>query len=295
MNERWKYDGSIDKYPIKPGEIWEQNGDTVAINDIFDGLPDFMLKADLVFIDPPWNLGNANAFITKNGQSNYHDDFTRFYKQVFKHLKTINPITAYVEIGKEFLGEFLLEMKKQFKYVTAYNSTYYHKKENKCYIIRGSNKTMRPKPKLDDMDEEDIISWICEHEEFSCIGDFVMGRGLVGQYARKHGKPFVGCELNPNRLAVLINKLGGEWNITKEPEQEEPVRQLIAFRGQILDPVEIINDKIAELAESGMPRKAAREKIARIFGVKALTIYRWTNGTTMFPLNAEDAKKLVSL
>ena len=62
---KWEYDGSIKKYPIAPGEVWEQEGNKVAINDIFDGLPAFMKEADLVFIDPPWNLGNANAFVTK--------------------------------------------------------------------------------------------------------------------------------------------------------------------------------------------------------------------------------------
>ena len=48
---KWEYDGSIKKYPIAPGEVWEQEGNKVAINDIFDGLPAFMKEADLVFID----------------------------------------------------------------------------------------------------------------------------------------------------------------------------------------------------------------------------------------------------
>ena len=96
---KWEYDGSIKKYPIAPGEVWEQEGNKVAINDIFDGLPAFMKEADLVFIDPPWNLGNANAFVTKAGRTDYKDDFVRFYKKVFERLSEINPETAYIEIG----------------------------------------------------------------------------------------------------------------------------------------------------------------------------------------------------
>ncbi len=216
MSKNWKYDGSIDKYPIKPGEIWVQSGNMVAVNNIFDGLPEWMKRADLVFIDPPWNMRNVNSFVTKAGRSDYIDDFLPFYKKLFEHLAAIAPKTAYVEVGKEYLADFIMEMRKLYKYVTCYNSMYYRRKENICYVIRGSHKAK--KPKLDYMDEEDIIAWVCENEAFECIGDFVMGRGLVGEHAHRNGKRFVGCDLNPARLAVLLNKIGGEWRVT-EAEQ----------------------------------------------------------------------------
>jgi DNA modification methylase len=43
-----------------------------------------------------------------------------------------------------------------------------------------------------------------------------MGRGTVGHNAFRNKRRFVGTELNPKRLAVLINKIhkgGGEWFI----------------------------------------------------------------------------------
>ena len=58
------------------------------------------------------------------------------------------------------------------------------------------------------MDEENIIEWICENEEFECIGDLCMGKGLVGINAHKNGKRFVGTELNHKRLSVLLEKIG---------------------------------------------------------------------------------------
>lgn len=290
---KWEYDGSIKKYPIAPGEVWEQGGNKVAINDIFDGLPAFMKEADLVFIDPPWNLGNANAFVTKAGRTDYKDDFVRFYKKVFERLSEINPEIAYIEIGKEYLAEFMIEAKKLYKYVTCYNSSYYHKKENVCYVIRASRKAK--KPKLDGMDEEDIIAWICENEEYSCIGDFVMGRGLVGYYAHKFGRRFVGCELNPNRLAVLLNRIGGEWKISPLHDSPPVLKQLIEYNGRLLDPVSIIGQRMKELTGQGVPVMEARAKIAAHFGVKPLTIHRWTTRQSDFPVKLEMVKKLVAL
>ena len=96
-------------------------------------------------------------------------------------------------------------MRKLYKYVTFYNSTYYRDNNRLCYVIRGSNNAK--KPSLDGMDEEDIIKWVCKNEDYSCIGDLCMGQGLVGVNAYKNGKRFVGTEANHKRLSVLVEKL----------------------------------------------------------------------------------------
>ena len=203
---KWEYGGAYKRHPISDNQIVVfDNGSQVKVHNIFDTLPEFMLDADLVFVDPPWNLGNINSFYTKANRKDYQDSFETFYKRLFVCIAEIEPKTCYVEVGKEYLAEFIEEMKKLYKYVTFYNSSYYHKKENMCYVIRGSSK--RKKLPLDYMDEEDIIVWICENEDYNCIGDLCMGRGLVGLYAHKAGKRFVGTELNHKRLSVLLEKL----------------------------------------------------------------------------------------
>jgi hypothetical protein len=217
---KWNYGDAYLRHPIGEGQIAVfDNGSMVKVHNIFDPLPDFMREADLIFVDPPWNLGNLNTFYTKADRTDYQTDFKRFYKRLFECIATIGPKTCYVEVGKEYLAEFILEMKRLYPSVTFYNSTYYHKKDNLCYVIRGASK--RKKLSLDGMDEEEIIAWICENEEYACIGDLCMGRGLVGINAHKAGKRFVGTELNHKRLSVLLENLAKSGNGYKLREWED--------------------------------------------------------------------------
>lgn len=203
---KWNYGDAYLRHPISPGQVAVfEDGSKVAVHDIFDPLPSFMAEADVLFVDPPWNLGNLNSFYTKADRTDYQDTFERFYKRLFECIAQIKPRVCYLEIGKEHLADFVIEMRQLYRHVTFYNSSYYHKQENMCYVVRGSNK--RRKLPLDYMDEEDIIAWVCKYEEYQCIGDLCMGRGLVGLHAYRNGKRFVGTELNHKRLAVLLDKL----------------------------------------------------------------------------------------
>lgn len=197
----WDYGDAYLRFPID-GTVGFPDGSRLKVHNIFDPLPEFMRKADLIFVDPPWNLGNLNSFYTKADRDDYHNNFEQFYKRVFECISEIKAKICYIEVGKEYLAEFILETKKLYKHVTFFNSTYYHKKDSLCYVIRGSDK--RKKLPLDGMDEEDIIAWICENEDYECIGDLCMGMGLVGIHAKKNNKRFVGTELNHKRLSVLL-------------------------------------------------------------------------------------------
>lgn len=206
MVSKWNYGDAYLRHPIKDSQIAVfEDGSTLKVHNIFDPLPDFMMQADLVFVDPPWNLGNLNTFYTKAERTDHQGSFDMFYNRLFECIAQIAPNTCYIEVGKEYLAEFIYEMRELYRHVTFYNSSYYHKRENICYVIRGSSK--RKKLPLDYMDEEDIIEWICENEDYSCIGDLCMGLGLVGVNAYKNGKKFVGTELNYKRLSVLLEKL----------------------------------------------------------------------------------------
>lgn len=217
MGNLWNYGDAYIRHPINDGEtaIFD-NGSMLMVNDIFNKLPAKMENAEILFVDPPWSTGNLNSFYTKANKKN-SNNFKEFYKRLFECIKKISPKICYLEIGKDNLVNFLIETKKIYKYVVFYNSTYYHKKDSLCYIIRGSNDYK--KPKLDNIDEEDIIKWVCENEEYNCIGDLCIGRGLVAIHAYKNNKRFVGTELNKKRLSVAIEnlvKIGAKYEIIRK-------------------------------------------------------------------------------
>lgn len=208
---KWDY-GAFDKQYDMSGVIKVGTG-TVKVHNLFDPLPEFMLEADCIFVDPPWNLGNLNSFYTKAGRNDKQDDFQRFRQRLFDCIRAIGPQTFFLEMGKEFLADFIMETRKVFRYVTFYNSFYYHKAVNRCYVIHASQQPIR-KLALDGRDEEEIIAWICAYVPFKCIGDLCMGRGFVGWYANRNKRRFVGTELNSARLAVLIERINqGKLNV----------------------------------------------------------------------------------
>ena len=210
---KYNYGNVYKEYPLDDGKPYVfEDGSTIQVHNIFDTTPDFMYNADVIFVDPPWNLGNLNTFYYKAEMEERIDNFKRFYNRLFQVIEDVGPRLCFVEVGKEHLADFIIEMRKIFRHVTFYNSTYYHSKDKLCYVVQGSDRRMNLK--LDGIDEQHIIKWVCENIEYECIGDPCMGQGLVGYYSNMYGKKFVGTELNHKRLSVLIKRIEkGKLNV----------------------------------------------------------------------------------
>lgn len=202
----WDYGGTYKDFDMS-GVVELPNDSMIQVCDWMESMPDFMKQADTLFVDPPWNMGNVRTFYTKAELERPEGfDFLGLTQKLFERIDEISPQFLFVEMGKEFLDVYIAECKKRFKYVTFYNSTYYKKATNKCYVIHACNSFKQRRYKeLEDLDERDIIEWICANHGYQCIGDLCMGMGLVGQCAFDNGKSFVGTELNPKRLAKLVD------------------------------------------------------------------------------------------
>lgn len=199
----WSYGDAYLDYPIEHGTAVFEDGSRLKAHDIFDPLPTWM-AAEMVFTDAPWNQGNMTSFYTKAGMENPHR-YDAFYARLFECIAEMRPSVCYLEIGKQHLADFVVEMRKIYPQVTFFNSTYYHREKNLCYVVRGGKKATRLR--LDGMDEEDIISKVTQEEAVGSVADFCMGRGLVAQAAYNCGKQFYGTELNHKRLSVALKRL----------------------------------------------------------------------------------------
>lgn len=204
MNKnKWEYGGVYEKYDMN-GEI-NIGGGILKVHNIFDELPEFMMQADCVFIDPPCSIGNINTFYTKAGRSDYQSEFQSFTNRFFNCIRQIKPKKIFIEVFKSNKRAFENELARIYGNISVYESTYYHKKQNKCWILIAGDVEADKIP--EGMDEKDFIKWVCANIQYECIGDLCMGRGLVGYHAFLNKKRFVGTELNGKRLAVLVDKI----------------------------------------------------------------------------------------
>jgi len=190
------------------------NNSVIAVHDIFDPLPSFMLRADTLFVDVPYNQALLTNFSNREGARISQDntvDFHDFTNRLGVCIREIAPAHCFVEVGKEALADFIYLLRDIYQYTTFYNATYYRQAKNKCYVIHATNEYKRRRyQELEDMDESDIVAWLCANHQFTCIGDLCMGEGLVGKHAFLNGKAFVGIDINPVRLQVLIDFIEGK-------------------------------------------------------------------------------------
>jgi len=206
MNEQYKYGNLCDKYDMD-GDIHISTG-TLRVHDIFNPIPEFMKQADVMFSDPPCSKANINSFYVKAEKEERQDSYEPFHNRFFEVVDEIKPRVLFLEVFRSNKDKFLAEVQKRYANVQVFESMYYNKPSNKCWIIQASNEPLQELSFWHNLiDEEKVIREICEHVPFSCIADPCMGKGLVAFYASKFGKHFVGTELNKYRLAVCLERV----------------------------------------------------------------------------------------
>ena len=187
------------------GEIHIGTG-IVQVYDIFNPLPKFMLDADIIFTDPPYNKSALSSYYTKADLKEKPDSFESFFYRLIECLDLINAKYVILEVGCAQEKMYLDVLRSLYKNVMSFDSFYY--KKSPCKIIVASKHNIPDVFKnIPTIDEEKVIDYICKNVDFECIADLCMGKGLVGFYANKYGKRFVGTELNKKRLAVLLERI----------------------------------------------------------------------------------------
>lgn len=202
----WTYNGLYKKFNME-GDIVIGTG-IVRVHDIFQPLPDFMKDADFIISDPPYNKSALSSFYTKAGIEKKPDSFDALIKRFFEIVDEISPWGIMLEIGIDKADIFVPELESRFKNIFSFESYYYGNKKQKCLIVFASNKDIPESIKnIPFVDEEKVIEYVIKNIGFKCVADPFMGLGLVGFYADKCGKKFVGTELNKYRLSVCLERI----------------------------------------------------------------------------------------
>ena len=139
MGERFKYDNLYLKYDMT-GDIHIGTG-IVRVHDIFNPIPKFMLDADIVISDPPYNKSALTGFYTKAEIEKKPDSFEMFLFRYFEVIEQINPRLLCLEIGVPQLAMYNGILNGKYKHIHVAESCYYKNVKNKYLFIFANSQT----------------------------------------------------------------------------------------------------------------------------------------------------------
>jgi hypothetical protein len=214
---KWDYAGDGGTiYPVRVGDIWRCGDAKIQCCDLEHPSTRASLmslgKWDLVYVDPPWNAGNARSFRTKagvDGEKGHAVDFSGLLDRLFSFS---TGVPFFMEMGNKSI-ELMQERATaaRLKFVRTWPVTYYHKYPHTLVYLESGNSHLdsRNMPDFTGMDDDDTPELAIN--TFTRMGQTVCdpctGRGLIPQWALQMGRKFVGNELNPYRISVTLRKL----------------------------------------------------------------------------------------
>jgi len=215
-NPRWQYGDAGDRIPVVFCDIWKVGPHVFACGDLTLGHSAKLLElapslvgrsVDMVYTDPPWDGGAAQAYRTKAG----YDFESRIVFQDL-HDGVVQPLgdyDVYVEGGVKHCDEIQQWFRAVgFSVVNAWEVQ--HRGKFSCWMFhihRSPDKAIGVgEPEVQ---HRELPTWAIERS--SMPGDLVydpcMGLGMTALAAAKLGRLTLGLELNPRRLAVAIDRI----------------------------------------------------------------------------------------
>ena len=216
MNWNKAYGNGWEKYPVKRGELWTVGDHQILCEDWHLGPKESYeritnIVPDMIYIDPPWNQGNAKSFRTKAGVPEPKLEWPHFVEKLVSIVKQCKG-DVYVEMGQKELG-FVLDMFEGngAMILNIWDIVYY--KTKPCILFRANfanTGQLIPEGETPEgMDDEDTPKWAIEHssKEGDLIADYCTGQGGTPVWAHTLGRRFIGTELNERRMANSVMKL----------------------------------------------------------------------------------------
>ena len=212
---QWRYGDAGDRWNVQTGDVWAVDHDRVILvcGDLERGagvqaVQECHEPVSMIYVDPPWDQGNANAFRTKAGLAS-RADFERLIDSILD-LFIHTGACGFMEVGKR-RGDWVIAQIAERGMVVSHvwDITYYRRDPCRLVGICHDDQTAaRMKElELDGVDDEKTpaltIQWGVEPG--GIVFDPCMGRGLTMRSALECGARALGVELHPRRLAVCLD------------------------------------------------------------------------------------------
>lgn len=219
--KRWQYGDAGDRWSVQTGDVWQAGDHVMACVDVeSDAARAFYAeqgRTDLVYVDPPWDTGNARTFRTKAGLEWNDVTVDRLWARILDLVLPHLDGDLYVEIGKRHHADAEAWIRaRRPAAIDAWPILYYRK--HPCWLLRSPGRVdaagaLVPLDPAHDspagLDDEQTPTWAIRASSHrgDVVCDPCMGRGLTLVAAEREGRHFLGTELHPRRLAVAFDRV----------------------------------------------------------------------------------------
>ena len=209
-------DGGL-QYPVDYGDVWGCGSSILGCYDIDSGdaLKFFTEHggADVAYVDPPWNKGNATTFRGKAGL-NQDVDFETFLENLMDILKLVKR-DVFIEMGVKTEATLHKTIERKGGSVLERFDTKYYRTKDSTLTHCSFSGDYSDIPDFTGMWDRKIPSYAIEavSTDGETVLDCCAGLGLTWRSSERLKRKFLGTELSPNRCSASLYgvfKINGE-------------------------------------------------------------------------------------
>lgn len=211
-NPKHQYGSAGDEIPVDFNDFAGVGKHRVLCKDIelMKGYP-FAVRPDVVYVDPPWGSALANGFRKKASleMPQRTDYWNGFLPSLIRQCNASKG-AVFCEQGRNWANRTMMLFEAAGYHITnVWQITYY--KRDPAVLFRAvfhRNPDVGFDLDLNGMDDEHTpLAVLSRYPRGSIVYDPCTGRGGTAIAAHKQKCVFLGCELNPRRLAVTLKEL----------------------------------------------------------------------------------------
>tara|TARA_R100000773_G_C4212574_1_gene111761 strand:+ start:317 stop:946 length:630 start_codon:yes stop_codon:yes gene_type:complete len=195
----------------------------VKNGDLMQGIGDLMQeeKADFIYSDPPWGVGNLRYWQTMNLKMNdverVDQDYDTFIDKFFSIIKYYATDRVVIEYGKRWRDDIIFKS-NQYGFIYNGNTESFYKSGSKLLPLDIHFLSKKEKYNLTSQDKQEcrdynglklvekIFDFYCP-KDAKIILDPMCGMGYTAQATINRNLSFRGNELNKTRLGKTIQRL----------------------------------------------------------------------------------------